>query len=90
MSSTTAILQPVRMPGSIASTVSMPGRRREQQVLQVLAEDLDGLFVGAVLQLQTHFGLNRGVEQAVVGILDGLFQMRHPIARLLRITLLRR
>ena len=57
-------------------------RRREQQVLQVLAKYLDGLFVGAVLQLQAHFGLDGGIQQPVVGILDRPLQVRHPVARL--------
>ena len=82
VSSTTAILQPVRMPGSRASTRQHAGGRREQQVLQILAEDLDGFFVGAVLQFQPHFGLDGGIQQALVGIFDGLFQMRRPVAAL--------
>ncbi len=57
------------------------GGRGEQQVLQVLAEDLDGLFVGAVFQFQPHFRLDGGIEQPVVGIFDGLFQVRRPLAQ---------
>ena len=56
-------------------------RRRQQQIFQVLAKDLDGLFVRAVLQFQAHFGLDGRVEQPVVGIFNSLFEVRHPLAR---------
>ena len=83
MSSTTAILQPVRMPGSMPSTLELSGGRREQQVFQILAEDLDGLFVRALFQFQPDFGLDRRVEQALVGIFDRELEVRSPVAGLL-------
>ena len=56
------------------------GRRGEEQVLQILAEDLNGLFVRAVFQFEADFGLDGGVEEAVVGVFDGLFEVRGPRA----------
>ena len=57
------------------------GRRREQQVLQILAEHADGFLVGAVLQFQPDLGLDGRVQQPLVGIFDGLFEVRNPLAR---------
>ena len=76
----------MRMPGSIGEHGQHAGGRREQQVLQILAEDLDGLFVGAVLQLQPDFGLDGRVEQALVGVLDGLLRGAASSRRGSRIT----
>ena len=62
VSSTTAILQPVRMPGSMPSTPSWPAGGESSRFSQVFAEDLDGFLVGAVLQLQPDLGLNGRVR----------------------------
>ena len=81
VSSTTAILQPVRMPGSMPSTASGPAGGGEQQVLQVLAKTLMASVVGALLQFQPDFGLDRRIEQAILGVFDGSFELRRPFAR---------
>jgi hypothetical protein len=54
------------------------GGRRKQQVLEILAEYFDRLFIRAVLQFEPHFGLDRRVEEPVVRIRDSLLQVRHP------------
>ena len=56
------------------------GGRREQEIFQVFAEDLDGLLVGAILEFQADLGLDGGIEQAIVGVRDGAFQVRGPVA----------
>ena len=63
------------------STAIWPGGRREQQVFQILAEDFDGFEIGALLQFEADFGLDGEIEQALVAILDGEFEMRRPVAR---------
>ena len=40
-------------------------------MVEVVAEDLDGLFVGLVSQLTTQFPLNRRSQEALIGILVG-------------------
>ena len=57
-----------------------PGGRGEQQVLQILAEDLDGVHVGALLEFQPNVGLNGEAEQPLVAILNREFEVRRPVA----------
>ena len=59
----------------------LPGGRRQQQVLQILAEHPDRFHIGALLQFQPDFGLDGEIQQPLVAILDGQFQMRRPVAR---------
>ena len=42
----------------------------EQEVLEVVAEDLDGVGVGAFLQLATNLALDRRIQQALPCIVD--------------------
>ena len=58
------------------------GGRREQQVIKIVAEDVDGLGVGAALQLQANLALNGGIQQALPRVVNGQFQLRRPIAGL--------
>ena len=44
----------------------------EQQLAQILGKDADGLFVGTLLAECHELGLDRGLEQTLVAILDGL------------------
>src|SRR3984957_20892994 len=60
----------------------LSGGRRKQNVLEVIAKYLDGFGIGILLQLQARFALNRGIEQALPGVLDGQCKMRRPIALL--------
>jgi hypothetical protein len=60
-----ATLQPVRCPGSMPMTVRAPKRRREQQRAEVLREDVDGLAVGAELELDAHLALDGGRDEAL-------------------------
>ena len=54
------------MPGiDCRARASCPAGGDEQQVLEIVAKDLDRLLVGALLQLQPHLGLNGGIQQAV-------------------------
>ena len=66
--------------GIDAEHAELAGGRGEQQVLQVLAKHLNGVGVRALLQLQTDLGLDRQVEQALVGVLDGQLQVRRPVS----------
>ena len=54
------------------------GRCGEQDVLQVLAEHLEGFFFGSVLEHQAHFAFHARLEQAFPGILAHGFQVRSP------------
>ena len=56
-------------------------RRRQQQVVQIVAENLNRFAIGALLHFQADFGLNRRVQQALPGVFDGEFKLRRPIAR---------
>ncbi|OQA37582.1 MAG: hypothetical protein BWY56_00833 [Acidobacteria bacterium ADurb.Bin340] len=58
---------------------ALPRRRRQQQVLQVHLEHLDGLGVGLLLGLHAHIGLQRGRQEAVEGVLAHGVQM-DPVA----------
>ena len=58
-------------------------RRSQQQVLEIVAKDLDGIGVGALLQLQPDLALYGGVQQPLPGVVDREFQVRSPVARLL-------
>ena len=55
-------------------------RRRQQQVLQVFAEHLNGVGIGALLQLQAHLRGDGAVEQTLPGVLRGQVQLRRPVA----------
>ncbi len=80
VSSTTAILQPVRRPGSTTDHAQRAGRRRQQQVLQILAEHANCFGIRAFLQLQPNFGLDREVEKPLPGVLNCRFEFRRPVA----------
>jgi len=56
------------------------GGRGEQEILEVLAEDFDSLFVGTVLEFQADFGLDGGIEKTIVGVRDGALEVRGPNA----------
>ena len=57
-----------------------PGGRREQQVIEIVAENFDGFGVGSLLQFEANFGLDRGIQQALPGVLNGEFKLRRPVA----------
>ena len=61
----------------------LAGRRREQQVLQILAENLDGIGVGALLEFQADFRSDGAVEQPLPGVFRRQVQLRRPVAGLL-------
>ena len=68
----------------------LPHRRGEQQLPQVLAEHADGLDVSLFLGGGQHLVLDGGVQQALVGILNGRIHLRaagRGRAALLRIDL---
>ena len=54
--------------GVDAKHASWPGGRSEQQVLEIFAENLDGLDVGALLEFQADLGLDRESEQALPSV----------------------
>ena len=56
------------------------GGRGQQQMMEVIAKDRDGLGVAALLQLQPQFALDGGAEQARPAIVDGELQLRGPVA----------
>ena len=58
------------------------GRRGEQQVVEIVAEDGDGVGVGTPLQFQANLALDGGVQQALPGVVDGQLELRRPVARL--------
>jgi len=64
------------------STEIGSGRRGQQQIVEVVAEDADGLGVGAPLQFQANFALNRGIQEALPGVIYGQLQLRSPISSL--------
>ena len=49
----------------------LPDRRREQQLLQILSENPDGLFVGLCLGFLDNLVADRRLQQPVEGILEG-------------------
>ena len=55
--------------------------RREQQVLQILAEDLDGVGVGALLEFQTDLRSDGAVEQTLPGVFRRQVQLRQSSRR---------
>ena len=55
-------------------------RGRKQDVLQVLAEHIDGIRVGAAFQFKTKFALDGRVQQALPAIFNGQVQLRRPVA----------
>ena len=56
------------------------GGRREQQILQIVAEDLDGIYVGSLLQFEANLALDGGVQQAFPSVFNGEFELRRPVA----------
>ena len=56
------------------------GGRREQQVVQVVAEDRDGVGVGALLQFKADLALDGGVQQTLPGVFNGQHELRRPVA----------
>jgi len=56
-----------------------PRGRRQQKVLQVVAKDLNSIAVRALLQLQTHLALNRGIQQTFPRVVNSQLEMRRPI-----------
>ena len=57
--------------------------RGEQQVLEILAENLDGIGVGALLQFQADLRRDGAVEQTLPGVFRRQVQLRSPVAGLL-------
>src|SRR5579871_1463589 len=55
----------------------------QQQVLQVVAENLDGVGIGSLLQLKSNLPLNRRVQQAAPCVVDGDFELWSPVPWLL-------
>jgi hypothetical protein len=60
---------------------TLAGRRREQQLLQVLAEDADRLVVGSRLELQPQLDGDRRREQPLVGVLCDQAELPHGAPR---------
>ena len=75
LSSSATTLQPVRKPGVDGQHAAAAQRRGQEQVLEVRGEDADGLLVGALLHGQAHVHLDRGPQQALVGVVDGLAEL---------------
>ena len=55
--------------------------RGEQQVLEILAENLDGIGIGALLEFQADFRGDGAVEQALPGIFGREVQLRQSSRR---------
>src|SRR5665213_3168112 len=53
--------------------------RSEQEVVEIVAEDLDGVGIRALLQFQANLALNGRTEETFPGIVDGEFEMWCPI-----------
>ena len=58
-----------------------PGRRSQQQVIEIVAENLDGFGVGTPLQLQANLALNRRIQQPLPGVVNGQLELLRPVAR---------
>ena len=56
------------------------GGRREQQIVQVVAEDGDGIGIGALLQFEANFALDGCVQQALPCVFNGEVELRSPVA----------
>ncbi len=52
----------------------------QQKMLQILAENLNGIRIGAALQFQPEFALNRRVEQPLPAIFDRKIEVRCPVS----------
>jgi hypothetical protein len=55
-------------------------RRGKQQILQVVAEDLDGVGVGSLLQLEADLALDRCAEKTLPAVVDCQFELRRPVS----------
>ena len=55
------------------------GGRGEQEVLEVIAKDLDGVGVGALFELEAQLALDGRAEQALPGVVDGELEVRRPV-----------
>src|ERR1700735_5399327 len=64
------------------------GRRSKQQVIEIVAENLNGFGIGPLLQLETNFALNGRIQEPLPCIIDGEFKLRCPIALLAQNMLL--
>src|SRR6266542_5808039 len=69
-------------PGVDSQHRDWPGWRRQQQVLQVVAEDLDGFRVGALFQFEADLPLDGRVQQSLPRIFYREFELRSPVTRL--------
>ena len=56
--------------------------RGEQHVLQILAKNLDGVGIRALLQFQADLRRDGAVEQPLPGVFRGQVQLRSPVAGL--------
>ena len=72
VSSRTASLQPVRKPGSMASTRLPRSGGCQQQAAQVAGEDVDGVVLGPVRQLAADLALQARQQQPVQGVVGDL------------------
>ena len=59
-----------------------PAGGASRRFCEVLAKDLDGFGVGALLEFEADLGLDGGVEQALPAVFDGEFEVRGPVAGL--------
>ena len=57
-----------------------PGGGRQQQVVKIVAEDLDSLGVRAALQLQANLPLDGRIQKPLPGVVDGQFKLVRPVA----------
>jgi hypothetical protein len=73
-------LAPGPQAGIDAQNGDRAGGRRQQQVIKVVAKDLDGVEIGALLEFEPKLALDAGGEQATPRVFDGKFELRSPIA----------
>jgi hypothetical protein len=57
--------------------------RSEQQIPEIVAEDCDGIGVGALFEFEADFRRDGRIEHPFPGIFDGQVQVRGPVAGLL-------